>query len=326
MTFAQWFLKIIGIAICTDINAQKPLEEHPAPIQGTVVAQIEQQRDNLPTKAREVRTISLQQVSPDPAFFAAKAQYYPEPDFSKGVIPFDASSTAKELKFEVPVLDQGQYGTCVTFASTATLDALLGGGDLVSQQCSLSLNMTLGYNYWNGAYDSTQIIIPLQKYGVVKQNNCAGVPYPVPYYKIPKSLYKIYVDKNIDVKQIKYQYIRGISIDQVKQAIDEGKYVNIGFGLVNNGSAVAVQGFDLNIYGMQHVGGLWACKQPSDPYNIYCGQFNSGHEVVIIGYDDSQSLLKIRNSWGDKVGDQGDFYMTYSFFEAMVMDGTLIWK
>ncbi len=28
----------------------------------------------------------------------------------------------------------------------------------------------------------------------------------------------------------------------------------------------------------------------------------------------------IRNSWGDEVGDHGNYYMTYDFFKKFVMD------
>ena len=35
----------------------------------------------------------------------------------------------------VPVLDQGGYGSCVTFANTAALDAALNQGDYISQVC-----------------------------------------------------------------------------------------------------------------------------------------------------------------------------------------------
>ena len=37
----------------------------------------------------------------------------------------------------VPVLDQGRFGTCVTFADTAAVDAALGKGDYISQLCLL---------------------------------------------------------------------------------------------------------------------------------------------------------------------------------------------
>lgn len=49
-----------------------------------------------------------------------------EKDYSKGIIPFNKSKGAVDIGMaNVPVLDQGAYGTCVTFAATAALDARL---------------------------------------------------------------------------------------------------------------------------------------------------------------------------------------------------------
>ena len=56
---------------------------------------------------------------------------------------------------------------------------------------------------------------------------------------------------------------------------------------------------------------------------------DAGHEVTIIGYDDDaiavdqngishQGLLTIRNSWGAKNGDKGNYYMTYDYFKTFV--------
>ena len=56
----------------------------------------------------------------------------------------------------VPVLDQGSHGTCVTFAITAAIDAALSKGDYISQLCQLELGTYLepmGYSVsgWDGS-------------------------------------------------------------------------------------------------------------------------------------------------------------------------------
>ena len=100
-----------------------------------------------------------------------------EKDYSKGI----SSKFEIDLGMnDVPVLDQGLYGTCVTFSSTAALNAILGEGDFISQQCSLELDYGLGQDYWDGAYYPSQILKPLKEYGVVKQNVCDN-HYPVPH-------------------------------------------------------------------------------------------------------------------------------------------------
>jgi C1A family cysteine protease len=38
-----------------------------------------------------------------------------------------------------------------------------------------------------------------------------------------------------------------------------------------------------------------------------------GHAVLAVGYDDTAKALIVRNSWGEKFGDKGYFYMPYEF-------------
>jgi C1A family cysteine protease len=38
-----------------------------------------------------------------------------------------------------------------------------------------------------------------------------------------------------------------------------------------------------------------------------------GHAVLAVGYDDTAKSLIVRNSWGEKFGDKGYFYMPYEF-------------
>lgn len=56
-----------------------------------------------------------------------------------------------------------------------------------------------------------------------------------------------------------------------------------------------------------------------------------GHQMIITGYDDTAvvtdnagkkhtGVLILRNSWGDNVGDKGNYYMTYEFFKHYVME------
>lgn len=40
-----------------------------------------------------------------------------------------------------------------------------------------------------------------------------------------------------------------------------------------------------------------------------------GHAVLAVGYDDSKEQFIIRNSWGDKWGDKGYFYLPYQYLQ-----------
>lgn len=279
------------------------------------------------------KIITLMRLNPN-AKLAAKAEqvasaveagYKLERNYaSDGVRSFSKSAAAVDLQMnDVPVLDQGQHGTCVTFATTAALDAVLNKGDFIDQQCTLALNLSLGKDYWDGANYASQVIIPLQKYGVVEKNNCPA-KYPAPEYKITTNQYSALVDSTVDVKKVTYKYYADLSVNTVRNALKDGHRVAIGFMLKASMDPISVQGFDVKVDGQKKSGGLWACKQPGSTAN-YCGFAFAGHEVVITGYDDEQSLFKIRNSWSDAVADEGDFYMTYEFFNAMVIDGTEIW-
>ena len=38
-----------------------------------------------------------------------------------------------------------------------------------------------------------------------------------------------------------------------------------------------------------------------------------GHAILCVGFDDTKQCFKIRNSWGEEWGDNGNFYMPYEF-------------
>ncbi|MGY3803881.1 C1 family peptidase [Pigmentibacter ruber] len=259
-------------------------------------------------------------------------ELYEEKDYSQGISSFSESSNAKDLGMSlVPVLDQGNYGTCVTFSSTAALDAKLANlypdiqnysPDFIDQQCILSLNKYLGNNFWNGADNPGQILEPLKTYGIVEKNNCNGVFYSTPSFAISSANYSK-ISKKEYTNHINYNYLQKADLNSLKEAIDKGNRVLIGFALANYpGNKISVNGFDLNINFTSTSGGLWACKQPESEINYCPSDAKDGHEVIVIGYDDTQQLLKIRNSWSEGAGDNGDFYMTYTFFEAMAKDQT----
>ena len=89
----------------------------------------------------------------------------------------------------VPVLNQGRHGSCVTFAVTAAMDAVIGHGDYISQLCSLELGKSLEYNGylpsgWDGSLGPI-VLNQFSRFGVVSKNDqasksCADVKeYPL---------------------------------------------------------------------------------------------------------------------------------------------------
>lgn len=247
-----------------------------------------------------------------------------EPMLSEASQEYDYSDGIKPIEHDlgmsnVPVLDQGQYGTCVTFSSTAALDARYNMGDRIDQQCTLALSKTLGGNYWNGAYTPSQLIDPLVKYGYIEKGRCFGFNYPFPSQTVNIRKYKASSTSLFT----KYVYVGEANLDKLKDVINKGSRVLIGFNIGAYASPTGVIGYNVKVDGVSKVGGLWACKQPGKPENN-CINPTGGHEVLVTGYDDSQKLLKIRNSWGYTVGDNGEFYMTYEYFFSQVKDMTII--
>lgn len=243
-----------------------------------------------------------------------------ELNYSTGIYRFYQSPSAVEIGMaNVPVLDQGAYGTCVTFAATASLNARFGLGDYIDQQCSLALDLSLGNNYWQGAGTANQVILPLKKYGFIPKNKCFGIIYPNDSQLVNLNNYYFYSDKSYS--SIMNTINSKADLHSVIAAVDSGRRVTIGFAYTVDFPTRIKYG---NGYSdTYNAGGLWACQQPSSSIN-HCTGSTSGHEVIVTGYDNRQQLLKIRNSWGRQNGDQGEYYMTYSYFNAMAFDQTII--
>jgi hypothetical protein len=260
----------------------------------------------------------------------------------------------------VPVLDQGMHGTCVTFAATAALNAIMDKGDYISQLCSLQLGSYLEQRSyapsgWDGSYGNI-VLDQFKRFGIVSKSKqategCAGVKeYPandMNYQGNPMSLkeYKA-LSENLDYNfqtreyfsiidpflrmsandnqaQAKNNLLRLIKrtlakpVDDIQQRIIFGTILLQADGGCNVGACATYH----------NTNDTWALTKAIKKKKEILG----GHEMIIIGYDDNaiatdnegkkhKGLLKLRNSWGDDVGDQGDFYMTYDYFKRLVMN------
>jgi len=259
----------------------------------------------------------------------------------------------------VPVLDQGKHGTCVTFAVTGAIDAILGKGDYISQLCNLELGTYLdrrgyyklsGWDGFTGPFALNQIL----QFGIInkvkqKTKSCAGVTeYPLNSeynHGKPMSLdefksksedmfVKIYWEPILD-------YFQSINIDpahpydadqtflQVKQALAAAQNTVNPMRIVF-GSFLPVGHCGPGACARYHENqDTWALTQAimNDPDSW----FKAGHEMIITGYDDNAvaidnegqkhtGLFILRNSWGNDVGDQGNYYMTYDFFKKFVIE------
>jgi C1A family cysteine protease len=252
---------------------------------------------------------------------------------------------------QVPVLQQGPYGSCVTFAVTAAIDAIIGRGDYMSQVCMLQLGNYLeqnsySYSGWMGSYGRT-VLAQAETTGIISKTKeaefgCGGIkeyPYDgvIPesymslsdYKKLSEPLKKhsiawsTILDINEDLDAIDFNTV----LNKVKSSLYQGNRVNF---------AVLLPNYDLGF-----MGALATKNKDNDtwvltPKNTTIDSHpEGGHEMIITGYDDNavaidengkrhRGLLTLRNSWGENAGDNGDFYMSYAFFKALTYEAQRI--
>ncbi len=255
---------------------------------------------------------------------------------------------------KLDVLDQGWYGTCVTFAVTAAMDALLQKGNYVSQLCSLQLTDLLekqGYvvSEWQGGY-ADDLLAYLHHFGFVsiakqKLNTCGGLKeYPLEEIDLGNNTLTLQdyynMSENFSNNLFWYSLLTA-NQHETWSKIDSSKAAK---KLLEDIKEVLAQPDAKTNYRV-----VFGVMLPGDFCSAgACGQHNArddswvltsdirqadniifgGHEMVITGYDDNaiaidnngvkhKGLLTLRNSWGPEVGDHGDFYMSYEFFKAL---------
>jgi hypothetical protein len=252
----------------------------------------------------------------------------------------------------VPVLDQGSYGACVTFANTAAVDAVLNKGDYISQLCQLQLGRYLEKNAytpsgWDGSYGAI-VLNQMSVFGLVSkaqqlETGCGGLTTypllgndftpgtemsPVEFHQLSEPMdndvvawssvidaYSIFLDKtDMDM-----------TVRRVKAILEARDRLTFGVLLpsVDKGMAGAV--------GSHHaILDSWVLT-PEIAEEMKSQTALPGHEMIITGYDDDavaidmhgrshKGLFTLRNSWGSRIGDKGDFYMSYDYFKTLVVE------
>ncbi|MDP3268168.1 MAG: C1 family peptidase [Legionella sp.] len=254
----------------------------------------------------------------------------------------------------VPVLNQGSYGTCVTFATTAAMDASMNKGDYVSQLCQLQLGSYLAQNGyapsgWDGSIGRL-VLTQMDNFGVVNKEKqklmgCGGMTeYPQDEQPISDSGMALdqfhqlseHLNETTAWSPILDMYQATMArtdtnktLNDIKVALNEKDRVTF---------AVLLLDFDLGLMGAvgtHHANFDTWVLTPEIARDIYLRPMFGGHEMVITGYDDDaiatdeqghqhKGLLTLRNSWGNEFGDKGDFYMSYDYFKVLVVEAQRI--
>jgi C1A family cysteine protease len=255
---------------------------------------------------------------------------------------------------DVPVLDQGQHGTCVTFATSGALDAAYGKTDYISQLCNLSLGSYLekkDSSYpsgWEGSWGDL-VIDQIKKYGIIsmtyqKQYGCGSATkklkaypadasstgYPMSVASFAKHSEQMM--KDIYSKELlnhNNAYSSRANMDavltNVKTALSLGHRVTFGTLLDVNGSLQMINGAAGTYHNASN--DAWVVT-PQVKKDAKAQNIDAGHEMIITGYDDNaviagpkntkhKGVLTLRNSWGTEAGDQGEYYMSYEYFKLL---------
>lgn len=237
----------------------------------------------------------------------------------------------------VPVLDQGAHGSCVTFAATAAIDAKMNAGDYISQQCLLELGNHInkvkdcekdedfsndgdddeyGCSGWEGLMTASSTLSRINKYGVVSKTSCPesyilSENHPFKKNSLNYQQYRN-LSNNLWTNAFTYKKLTDGNVNQVKNAINNNHRVVIGIHL----HADYIGGLPIN--GKPY--GLWSLPYNANKFAyemMYEDKYGGGHALVITGYDDQRQLFKVRNSWSDKVGDSGEFYISYDYYKLL---------
>lgn len=256
---------------------------------------------------------------------------------------------------DVPVLNQGSFGTCVTFATTAAVDAALNKGDYISQLCQLQLGMYLEKNGhspsgWDGSLGRI-VLSQMENFGVISKEKqkalgCGGLTeYPDQEQPTPDTAMSLEqfheMSEDSEDNPIVYSPILDVyqaildrtdtnkTISDVKAALNQKDRVTF---------AVLLLDFDLGVMGAVGTNkakfDTWVLT-PEIARDIYLRPIFGGHEMIITGYDDNavsvdesgrehKGLFTLRNSWGEQFGDKGNFYMSYDYFKVLAIEAQRI--
>ncbi len=190
-----------------------------------------------------------------------------------------------------PILNQGQEGSCVAFATAyaaaSTLEHNFKGitnprsPEYVYNQIKLS-------GCPNGTYISRGLNL-IKDQGVCSWNE-------MPYTDVECSTQPNTTQKSAASthKFTTWATVDKTNINNVKTLLSMNLPIII---------AVTVDGSFDNLSSANN----WIWKSHS-------GAVRGGHAICVVGYDDAKQAFKVQNSWGTTWGDHGFFWINYAFF------------
>lgn len=196
------------------------------------------------------------------------------------------------VNWVTPILDQGNCGSCVAFASVATLETqyrISTGLPSFNVRLSPQYLFNCGDGSCSYGWQPEDAAAFIQNNGIPDE---ACMPYLSGATGQDVSCQSACPDASQRMVRIS-SYSRPSSgysndVNAVKQALQRGPLVTTLYVYA-----------DFMAYG----GGV---------YNHVSGKMLGGHAISIVGYDDNRQAFIIRNSWGTTWGENGFGYVSYS--------------
>ena len=198
-----------------------------------------------------------------------------------------------------PVRDQGNEGTCVSFATVVGVKEYEDGREYkklitLSPRFLYSLCKKFdGAPDEEGTYPRVAMKI-LLKYGVCPESYWPYYPHQNDSAKKGSSV----IAKRFRITA--YARLRGIL--EMKRSL-----------LVNGPFLAGVKVFDSWFTKKALKTGIIALPKKTD-------KLQGGHAICIVGFNDKNSFLKFKNSWSDKWADKGYGYLPYEYMQRYCSD------
>lgn len=207
----------------------------------------------------------------------------------------------KKDRSSTPVKYQSKYGTCGGHAGAAYI-SFLSSHDLSPKYFWKQLKRDFGTPLSEDTgVDMRTIFKTMQNVGVCHENLCPNVIDPTfIQYSDPSSITDAMLNDGYPFGIQSYAFTDYPSFEQIKQAIYQN---NVVIALVDCGTG----------WYTDSSGNLSWDKKSILPIRL--GKFESGHFVVLTGYD--EKYIYFRNSWSERWADNGDGYFSSDYIKSV---------
>ncbi len=216
-----------------------------------------------------------------------------------------------------PIRDQGSWGSCATFAT--------GDGAM-----NYSLKQTYGAN-WNLA-DNKFKVAPAWLYiksGADQGLNCTQgriLPYLLESLKVVSTRTSIgaasETNAPYNTSTCTPSWAQAATDDASVQKIDSYSSINCSTdaGIITMKSVIADQQKPL-VFGTEVDNAFmnYSNTKATTPVWNFAGPSIGGHAMLVVGYDDTKSAFKVRNSWSTGWGFSGYCWIGYQTFKTKVL-------